>query len=76
MRNTDFEKSAREKVGSDVGWGSDMHRAFLAPFLETTEVSAVIAPTNFGDNVFSLTDGQFHNAVRVASDSITTGDKA
>ena len=51
-----------------------MHRAFLAPFPKTTEVSAVIAPTNFGDNVFSLTDGQFHNAVRVASDSITTGD--
>ena len=76
MRNIVCDKGAREKVGSDVGWGSDMHRAFLAPFLETTEVSAVIAPTNFGDNVFSLTDGQFHNAVRVASDSITTGDKA
>ena len=74
MRNTDFDKSAPEKVGSDVGWRSDMHRAFLAPFPETTEVFAVIAPTNFGDNVFSLTDGQFHNAVRVASDSITTGD--
>ena len=74
MRNTDFEKSAREKVSSDVGWGSDMHRVFLASFAETTEVSVVIAPTNFDDNVFLLTDGQFHNAVRVASDSITTGD--
>ena len=74
MRNTDFDKSAREKVGSDVGWESDMHRVFLASFPETTEVSVVIAPTNFDDNVFLLTDGQFHNAVRVASDSITTGD--
>ncbi len=53
-----------------------MHRVFLASFPETTEVTVVIAPTNFDDNVFLLTDGQFHNAVRVASDSITTGDKA
>ena len=73
-RITVCDKSAREKVGSDVGWKSDMHRAFLAPFPGTTTVTAVIPATNFGGNVFSLTDGHFHNAVRVASDSITTGD--
>ena len=74
MRITVCDKSAREKVGSDVGWESDMHSAFLAPFPESTKVTAVIPATNFGGTVFSLTDGQFHNAVRVASDSITTGD--
>ena len=51
-----------------------MQRAFLAPFPGTTTVTAVIPATNFGGNIFLLTDGHFHNAVRVASDSITTGD--
>lgn len=76
MRNTVCDKSAREKVGSDLGWEIDKHRAFLNPFPSTTGTTVVIPTANSGDDVFPQTDGHFHNAVQVAPDPNTTGDKA
>lgn len=76
MRNTVFDKSARETQDSDVAGEGDKRRAFLTPFPNTTGVTAVMPEKNSDDHVFSQTDDHFHNAVRVASNPTTTGDTA
>ena len=75
MRNTVFDTSAREKIGSDVGWESGKHGAFLAPFPNKTGVTVVIPNPNSDDGAFSATDGHSHHAVRVVSERTTTGDR-
>ena len=59
-----------------MAWEADKSRAFLTPFPSTTGVTVMIPTTNSDDDVFSQTENHFYNAVQVAPDPKTTGDKA
>lgn len=60
MSNTIFDKIVRKEIDSDVIWEDEKHVAFLTPFPNTPGVTVVIPKTNLGDNVFALTDVEYH----------------
>jgi len=60
MTETIFDKIISGEIPSRIVWESDTHIAFLTPFPNTPGFTVVIPKVNPGDNVFSLSDDEYH----------------
>jgi len=60
MTETIFDKIVSGEIPSRIVWESDTHIAFLTPFPNTPGFTVVIPKVNPGDNVFSLSDDEYH----------------